>query len=187
MMREWQSRTCNHEHAGLSLTAPDLPAEVQSGGYMVTKQRKKVGEGKQAYDAAVRAVKSWQHIQLGWNITTAPTQKVGTVIASAAQTVVPWSVFPAQVTYSSEGAAQFGPGDKGRRFALGLCSLNGHQLAGEERFAVELHADGAVWYDIFLFSKPDTLLAWASLPVVKIMQLRYVSDGVKAVAQAVQA
>jgi uncharacterized protein (UPF0548 family) len=33
----------------------------------------------------------------------------------------------------------------GKRFALGMCSLDGHQLAGEERFAVELHADGSVW------------------------------------------
>jgi hypothetical protein len=27
-------------------------------------------------------------------------------------------------------------------------------------------------YDIFLFARPDTLLAWASLPVVKVMQIR---------------
>lgn len=27
-------------------------------------------------------------------------------------------------------------------------------------------------YDIFLFSRPDTLLAWASLPVVKLQQIR---------------
>jgi hypothetical protein len=33
----------------------------------------------------------------------------------------------------------------GQRFALGLSSLNGHQLAGEERFSVELHEDGSVW------------------------------------------
>lgn len=32
----------------------------------------------------------------------------------------------------------------GRRFVLGLCSLDGHQLAGEERFCVEMHADGSV-------------------------------------------
>lgn len=39
-------------------------------------------------------------------------------------------------------------------------------------------------YDIFLFSKPDTLLAWASLPVVKLQQARYVNDGLKAVEAA---
>ena len=33
----------------------------------------------------------------------------------------------------------------GQRFAVGLSSLTGHQLAGEERFQVELHADGSVW------------------------------------------
>lgn len=52
----------------------------------------------------------------------------------------------AQVVYSKEAAADFGAkGGKGRRFAVGLASLTGHQLAGEERFSVELHADGSVW------------------------------------------
>jgi hypothetical protein len=34
---------------------------------------------------------------------------------------------------------------KGKRFAVGLASLSGHLLAGEERFAVELQGDGSVW------------------------------------------
>ena len=42
-------------------------------------------------------------------------------------------------------------------------------------------------YDVFLFSKPDTLLAALSLPVVKLQQLRYVNDSAKAVAAAVRA
>jgi len=75
--------------------------------------------------------------------------------------------------------------DQGRRFAVGLASLGGHLLAGEERFAVELHSDGSVWYDVFLFSKPNTLLAWFSLPVIKLMQLRYVNDSIAAVARRV--
>lgn len=41
-------------------------------------------------------------------------------------------------------------------------------------------------YDVLLFSKPVTLLALLSLPVVKLQQLRYVSDSAAAVASAVQ-
>jgi hypothetical protein len=41
-------------------------------------------------------------------------------------------------------------------------------------------------YDVYLFSKPDTLLAWASLPVVKVMQIRYVLDSLRALGAAVQ-
>lgn len=41
-------------------------------------------------------------------------------------------------------------------------------------------------YDVFLFSKPDTLLAVVSLPVVKLMQLRYVNDSATAMAKAVK-
>ena len=41
-------------------------------------------------------------------------------------------------------------------------------------------------YDIFLFSRPDTLLAWASLPVVKVQQVRYVLGSLGAVQAAVR-
>lgn len=40
---------------------------------------------------------------------------------------------------------------------------------------------------MYLFSKPDTLLAAASLPVVKLQQIRYVNDSAQAVAVAVRA
>ncbi len=36
-------RQCNHAHAGASASAPDLPAEVKGGGFMVTTNRRKVG------------------------------------------------------------------------------------------------------------------------------------------------
>eukprot|EP00882_Tetradesmus_deserticola_P001654 GHRQ01001781.1.p1 GENE.GHRQ01001781.1~~GHRQ01001781.1.p1 ORF type:complete len:256 (+),score=63.08 GHRQ01001781.1:64-831(+) len=186
LMDEWTSRDCNHGFAGASVSAPELPAGVQNGGFMITKTRKKVGSGRDVYNAAVGAVQSWAHLQLGWNCTTNPAMKVGATICSATQTVVPWSVLPARVTYMNEGSEQFEDGP-GQRFALGMCSLSGHQLAGEERFAVDMHADGSVWYDVFLFSKPDTLLALVSLPVVKIMQIRYVNDSASAVAAAVKA
>jgi hypothetical protein len=51
------------------------------------------------------------HLQLpSWNCTTTPAMKVGTTICSATQTVVPWSVLPARVTYMNEGAANFEEG-----------------------------------------------------------------------------
>lgn len=34
----------------------------------------------------------------------------------------------------------------GKRFSVGMCSLEGHQLAGEERFAVDMLPDGSVWW-----------------------------------------
>lgn len=69
-----------------------------------------VGTGQAAYKAAVDVIKQWAHLQLGWNMTTTPSMKVGTTICSATQTVVPWSVLPARVTYMNEGAATFDGG-----------------------------------------------------------------------------
>lgn len=182
---EFSSRGINHGDAGASIAAPDLPKSVRDRGYMITTNRKKIGEGKKVYDAAVAAVKAWEQLQLGWNFTTKPAVSPGSKICSATQTVVPWSVLPAQVVYARDEAVDFGGGDKGRRFTVGLASLSGHLLAGEERFAVEYRSDGSVWYEVFLFSKPDTILAWASLPVIKLMQIRYVNDSIAAVASAV--
>ena len=43
----------------------------------------------------------------GWNMTTTPSMQVGSTVCSATQTVVPWSVLPARVTYMNEGTAKF--------------------------------------------------------------------------------
>lgn len=183
---EFKGRELNHPHAGASATAPDLPPAVATGGFMLTSNRRRIGTGKAAYDSAVNAVKRWEQLQLSWNFTTTPAVEAGARICSATQTVVPWSVLPAQVVYAREEAAEFGPSDKGSRFAVGLASLSGHLLAGEERFAVEQHADGSVWFEVFLFSKPNTLLAWLSLPVIKLMQIRYVNDAITAVEASIK-
>lgn len=39
---------------------------------------------------------------------------------------------------------------------------------------------------MFLFSKPNTLLAWLSLPVIKLMQIRYVNDAITAVEASIK-
>eukprot|EP00887_Chlorella_sp_A99_P000809 scaffold5.g809.t1 len=197
LAKSWTSRTFNHSDTGASISAPALPEEVKNGGYMITTNRKKVGEGKRTYDDAVKAIKEWEQLQLGAGRDShgaraadsapgrAPVRPHTPRALSLCAPPNPPAFVPAEpVVYSKEEAADFGPGNKGRRFAVGLASLNGHQLAGEERFSVELHADGSVWYDVFLFSKPDTLLAWASLPIVKLQQWRYVNDSLKALASA---
>lgn len=42
-MADWARRRCNHEFVGASKAAPDLPAGVQEGGFMISKKREKVG------------------------------------------------------------------------------------------------------------------------------------------------
>jgi hypothetical protein len=49
-------------------------------------------------------------VRAGWNCTTNPSMKVGATICSATQTVVPWSVLPARVTYMNEGSEKFDDG-----------------------------------------------------------------------------
>lgn len=73
----------------------------------------------------------------------APSRHVALQLTGTCQVLTAANSDSAQLPFANVRAR---PGcAAGRRFALGLCSLNGHQLAGEERFQVELHADGSVW------------------------------------------
>jgi len=49
-----------------------------------------------------------------------------------------------------------------RRFGFAYGTLPAHVEQGEERFSVELHADGAVWYDLraFFASAPIGPCGW---------------------------
>ena len=58
-------RECNHEFAGASVDAPEVPQGVKKGNFMITTNRIRVGEGRAAYDRAVATIKSWRHLQLG--------------------------------------------------------------------------------------------------------------------------
>jgi uncharacterized protein (UPF0548 family) len=60
-----------------------------------------------------------------------------------------------------------------------------HRQAGEERFAVELAPDGAVYYDIYAKSKPGTLLAVLAYPVARLQQAAFAWQSLAAVQRHV--
>ena len=114
---KFADRRVNHAHGGASASAPDLPPGVAGGGFRVVTGRRKVGQGQQAYDAAVAALKRFDQLQLGWNFTTRPAASAGAALCSATQTFVPWFVLPAQVQYANEEPrARLADGGEGEGF-----------------------------------------------------------------------
>mmetsp|Transcript_10570 Transcript_10570/g.38847 ORF Transcript_10570/g.38847 Transcript_10570/m.38847 type:complete len:265 (+) Transcript_10570:82-876(+) len=63
-----------------------------------------------------------------------------------------------------------------RMFAFAHGTLDGHMLAGEERFQVEWKNDDTVWYDISVFSKAGHPVAQVAYPFVRYLQRRFARD-----------
>jgi uncharacterized protein (UPF0548 family) len=54
----------------------------------------------------------------------------------------------------------------------------GHQISGEERFTLELREDGRVWYGVDTVSRPDTLIATLSSPILRMYQNKFKRDSI---------
>jgi uncharacterized protein (UPF0548 family) len=73
-----------------------------------------------------------------------------------------------------------------QRFGFAYGTLPDHAESGEERFTVEWHgADGAVWYDILAFSRPQQLLPRLGYPFTRKLQRRFARDSAAAMRRAV--
>jgi uncharacterized protein (UPF0548 family) len=75
-----------------------------------------------------------------------------------------------------------------RRAGFAYGTLPEHGVIGEERFVVEWDpADDAVWYDLYAFSRPRSLLARVGSPLARRLQRRFARDSQAAMAAAVGA
>jgi len=66
--------------------------------------------------------------------------------------------------------------DDGNRHGFVYGTLPEHTECGEERFMVEMLADGSVWYEIHAFSRPRHWMAWVGFPLARWWQCRFVRD-----------
>ncbi|PSC73763.1 hypothetical protein C2E20_2908 isoform X1 [Micractinium conductrix] len=79
----------------------------------------------------------------------------------------------------SSGAAAHLP--RGRRYAFAHTTLAGHQIQGEERFAVAWnHEDDSVWYEIYTLSRPGNWLTTATHPLLRLFQHKFAADSMAA-------
>ncbi len=73
-----------------------------------------------------------------------------------------------------------------RRFGFAYGTLPAHVEQGEERFTVERHANGEVWYDLRAFSKPRYWPVRIGKPLARRLQRRFVRDSQRAMLAAVK-
>ena len=154
--------------------------EDAPSGFYVDHNRTKLGSGAVTFERAVAALEYWTQFDLGWvGIVQRDTPLVvGAVVAVQAHTFGFWSLNACRIVYlidEQEPVKKFG-------FAYG--TLPDHVECGEERFTVEQHPDGSVFYDIFAFSRPRQMMVRLGLPIARRLQRRFVRDSLAAMTQA---
>jgi uncharacterized protein (UPF0548 family) len=159
-------------HPGCTFAAACPP------GYDVDHTRALLGTGPDVYHAAREAVWNWEQFPPAWVAVHPPRAPaaVGTVVVVLARVFGVWVRNACRVIEMTDEAGRFG---------LAYGTLPGHIEQGEERFTVEMIADGTVWYDILAYSLPRHPLARVGYPVVRRVQWRFARDSVAAMRRAI--
>jgi len=155
---------------------------VQPVGYPINHFRGKLGTGREAFDQAVAALRSWEMYNLSWTTLYYPETpvKAGEVVAVLARHPGFWSLNACRIIYSLE--------EEGETYRNGFAfgTLPGHVEEGEERFTVEWEREtDAVWYELFAFARPKLWLAKLGSPLVRLIQRQFARDSFDAIKHAV--
>lgn len=187
-----RNRTFSYREVGASRRlaptlsiSPNAPAESSlPAGYQVDHNRVRIGEGRAAFARAVEGLRNWKPFDLGWVAAHPPTAPLepGMTVAVRVRHYGFWSLNAARIVYTLD---EEGPVVR-CGFAYG--TLPDHAEQGEERFTVEWHhEDGAVWYDLLAFSRPNHALASLGKPLARRLQKRFARDSMRSMARAAAA
>ena len=146
-------------------------------GYVVDRNRVRLGEGDGTFRCAAAALGRWEHFRLGWVRLCWPEAGIepGATVAILVRRFGLWWLNACRVVYRVDEPARFG-------FAYG--TLPAHAERGEERFTVERLDDGSVWYDILAFSRPASWLTVAGYPLARRLQGEFARDSLAAMRRA---
>jgi uncharacterized protein (UPF0548 family) len=148
-------------------------------GYTIDHNRIALGTGKETFDRAASAIRSWTMFNVGWARLLPPGTpiEVGNTVTVVFKHFGFWSKNACRIVYVIEEERRFG-------FAYG--TLQQHAECGEERFSVEWNpADDSVAYDILAFSRPRQWQARLANPLARVLQRRFVRDSKAAMKRAV--
>jgi uncharacterized protein (UPF0548 family) len=152
-------------------------------GYNLDHNRVQIGTGTADFEAACAAIREWRMFPSPWTRISpqdAPI-RVGEIVVMQAHALGLWWMNAARIVYTID---EPGPG---RRFGFAYGTLQAHVEEGEERFSVELHEDGSVWYDLRAFSRPHYWSVRIGARVARRLQARFVRESQAAMRAAVKA
>ena len=147
-------------------------------GFVVDHRRHRLGERPGAFDAAKRALRSWEMFRTGWTEVYPREAPLicGQIVAILAHVYGSWTLNPARILRVIDEDDRFG-------FVYG--SLREHAESGEERFLVERLSDDSVWFDLLGVSRPGRWFSRVAGPLTRRVQHRFARDSGAAMARAV--
>jgi len=186
--RELAGRSDDDDASGGGSSSSAIIADVASSSshkysrrrWVEDRTRAEIGSGERTYARACAALKTWEHFDLGWASVDANTgHSVGDGVCVRARVGGVWMRNPLEIVRlrGAEGGARR-RGVK-KRFSFAHGTMEGHVLAGEERFAVELMDDGRVYYEAYAFSAPAHAVALIGYPLVRLLQKRFHWDSAR--------
>ncbi|XP_021908376.1 UPF0548 protein At2g17695-like isoform X3 [Carica papaya] len=118
--------------------------ELSKDGFLINHSRILVGSGVGTYEKGKKALQTWRHFGLDWAFVdpNTPVQS-GVKFCVCVKEFLPWIMMPLQVVYVNESRKAK---NAVASFSFGSGTLQGHLLAGEERFSIELDERGQVWW-----------------------------------------
>jgi uncharacterized protein (UPF0548 family) len=166
------------EQANLPFSYPHVGASATEAppGYVLDHNRTLLGTGQAVFTAARDALCRWQQFPAPWvEVSSADTHLApGNVVGVLARTFGLWWLNAARIVYVVEEDTPF------RRFGFAYGTLPGHVESGEERFTIEWHEDGSIWYDLLAFSRPRHPLVRLAYPLARRLQRRFARDSLAA-------
>lgn len=178
----------NGRHKGAtakSLSTLQEDKQLSEEGYLLNHARVLIGSGRETYEKGKHALQNWRHFQMSWTFVEPTTPiKSGVKFCVCVKEVLPWLMMPLQVVYVNENKRD---GKVKASFSFGGGTLQGHLLAGEERFSVELDDNNQVWYEILSFSKPAHFLSSIGYPYVQFRQKYFAKKSADAVLKHLSA
>ena len=149
-------------------------------GYSVDHNRTILGNGEGDLERAKQAVREWKMFEVPGLELFYPNTPIepGLDVALLARHLGFYSLNSCRIVYVIDEPFRFG-------FAYG--TLSEHAESGEERFTVELDQDsGEVWYDVFAFSRPGSVLVKVGYPYGRYRQKKFAAGSKEAMRRSVQ-
>jgi len=151
-------------------------------GYNIDHNRIRIGIGKTAFDRAQVAIRNWKMFEMEWVklfYDNTPIE-IGQTVAILVKHFGFYSLNAARIVYVLDEEAEV------QHFGFAYGTLKDHGEVGEERFSVEFHrVSGEVWYDLYAFSRPGSLLAKIGHPLSRYLQKAFARDSKLAMRNAV--
>jgi uncharacterized protein (UPF0548 family) len=167
----------NFSYAEVGCSRQKLPNR-----YTFDHHRIKLGQGVENFEMAKRAIGQWKMFDMPWINLCWPDTPIepGVSVAVLISHLGFWSMNACRIVYVIEEHGS------SPRYGFAYGTLPDHGEIGEERFTVEFNPDDqTVWYDLYAFSRPTTLVRLA-YPFTRALQKRFARDSKMAMQRAVQ-